>query len=168
MTYRVVRDEGPQEPSDALEIEDEDSDTPSDDHGPSSDCAAPERAFQNDLPEPDGQPRVTYSGRLGTDPRTKVTPRGRYVMAFPVAVAVESQHKPEWRSTVVFDDKARQLDGMLSKGTVVDVVAYEHRKVSRDPKTGARRERMEYYATAVTPKLRKAAADRGARDGQRP
>jgi hypothetical protein len=48
--------------------------------------------------------------------------------------------------------RRRALDGQLSKGTSVDVVAYEHRKVRRDPKTGKRQERFEHYATAVTPK----------------
>lgn len=98
------------------------------------------RPFQNALPETVEQPRVTYSGRLGTDPRIKVTPKGKFVMEFPVAVAVEGQEKPEWRSTVVFDEKARKLDGQLSKGTSVDCIAYEHRKVRRDEKTGKRRE----------------------------
>ena len=65
------------------------------------------------------QPRVTYSGRLGTDPRTKVTPKGKFVMEFPVAVAVADQEKPEWRHTVVFDAKARVLDGVLYKGMAV-------------------------------------------------
>jgi single-stranded DNA-binding protein len=105
---------------------------------------------------------VTYSGRLGTDPRTKVTPKGKLVMEFPVAVAVEGQEKPNWHNTVVFDEKARKLDGVLAKGITVDCIAYEHRKVRRDEKTGKRRETVEYYATAVTPKLRKTSSEKGA------
>lgn len=162
MTYRLVGDEGAQEPSGSLEIGEEDSDAPDGDRGPSGDSVAAGRAFQNALPETEGQPRVTYSGRLGTDPRTKQTPKGRFVMEFPVAVAVEGREKPEWHSTVVFDERAKKLDGLIVKGTAVDVVAYEHRKVSRDGTTGKRKERVEYYATTVTPKLRKRSADEGA------
>ena len=33
--------------------------------------------------------RVPFADRLGTDPRTKLTPKGKFVMEFPVAVAVE-------------------------------------------------------------------------------
>ena len=152
-TYRRVPEEGSQEPSDPLESEDEGSDTPDNGRGSGGDSVASERAFQNGPPETAGQLRVAYSGRLGTDPRTKTTPKGKFVMEFPVAVAVEGQEKPDWRSTVVFDEKARTLDGVLHKGISVDIVAYEHRKVRRDTTTGRRRETAEYYATAVTPKL---------------
>lgn len=171
-TYRRVREEGPVEPSNATEIVERGSGAPDADSDASGDSGAAERAFQNALPETEGQPRVAYSGRLGTDPRTKQTPKGRFVMEFPVAVAVEGREKPEWKSTVVFDEKARSLEGQLSKGISVDVVAYEHRKVRRDSKTGKRQERSEYYATAVTPKPRKNAGDAqapgGASERQRP
>lgn len=100
------------------------------------------------------QSRVQFAGRLGTDPRTKVTPKGKFVMEFPVAVAVADQEKPEWRHTVVFDAKARALDGVLRKGTAVEVIAYEHLKTKTDTDTARRREVREYYATAVTPKPR--------------
>jgi hypothetical protein len=140
--------------SDASERDDEDSSAFAGDCGPEGDSVPSARAIQNALPETEGQSRVAYSGRLGTDPRTKTTPKGRFVMEFPVAVAVEGREQPEWRNTVVFDAKARQLDGVLGKGVAVDVVAYEHRKVSRDAKSGQRRERFEYYATAVAPKPR--------------
>lgn len=154
MTYRRVAEECPQAPSDASHGGDEGSDTPDDNSGRSGDPRATGTVFQHALVETEEQPRVTYTGRLGTGPRTKLTPKGRFVMEFPVAVPIEGREKPEWRSTVVFDEKARKLDGVLSRGTAVDVVAYEHRKVSRDAKTGKRRERSEYYATAVTPKRR--------------
>lgn len=95
-----------------------------------------------------------YAGRLGTDPRTKQTPKGRFVMEFPVAVVIEGREKPEWRDTVVFDAKARALDGIIHKGASVEVVAYKHRKTRTDPATGRRREVREYYATSVTPKPR--------------
>jgi hypothetical protein len=154
MTYYRVPTEGHQQLSAAPEGDGEGSDAFGGDRDATGDSGASGRSFQYALPETEGQPRVTYSGRLGTHPRTKMTPKGRFVMEFPVAVAVEGREKPEWRSTVVFDAKARQLDEVLAKGTIVDVVAYEHRKVSRDPKSGRRRERVEYYATAVTPKPR--------------
>jgi hypothetical protein len=52
---------------------------------------------------------------------------------------------------VVFDAKARALDGVLRKGMAVEVIAYEHHKTKTDPDTTRRREVREYYATAVTP-----------------
>ena len=64
------------------------------------------------------------------------------------------QEKPEWRHTVVFDAKARALEGVLHKGMAVEVIAYEHHKTRSDTATGHRREVCEYYATTVTPKLR--------------
>jgi single-stranded DNA-binding protein len=155
MTYRLVPDEGTESPPDASENREGSDGRDEDDQGSSGDSAASGKPFQNVLPETEGQPRVTYSGRLGTDPRTKVTPKGKFVMEFPVAVAVDGQEKPDWHNTVVFDEKARKLDGVLAKGISVDCIAYEHRKVRRDEKTGKRRETVEYYATAVTPKLRK-------------
>ena len=163
MTYRLVLDERAQEPPDACE-DPEGIDTRSDDsEGSGGDSAASRRPFQNGLPETGEQPRVTYSGRLGTDPRTKVTPKGKFVMEFPVAVAVDGQEKPNWHNTVVFDEKARKLEGVLAKGIAVDCIAYEHRKVRRDEQTGRRRETVEYYATAVTPKLRKTLVEEGAK-----
>lgn len=172
MTYRLVPSEGHQEPSDGSEHQNELSGPSGADSGAGGDSRATGRPLQNALPETEGQPRVTYSGRLGTDPRTKQTPKGRFVMEFPVAVAVEGQEKPEWKSTVVFDEKAQALEGVLAKAVYVECVAYEHRKVTRDPKTGKRKERFEYYATAVTPKLRKRDIDapgaEGASDGQQP
>jgi hypothetical protein len=83
-----------------------------------------------------------------------VTPKGKFVMEFPVAVAVADQEKPEWRHTVVFDAKARALDGVLHKGMAVEVIAYEHHKTKTDPDTNRRRDVREYYATTVTPRFR--------------
>jgi hypothetical protein len=172
MTYRLVPQEGTQKPPDAARIDEKDSDTPEGDRDPTDDSGASGMAFQNALPETEGQPRVTYSGRLGIAPRTKLTPNGRFVMTFPVAVPIEGQEKPEWRTTVVFDEKARKLEGVLARGMSVDVVAYEHRKLRRDQKTGRTRESVEYYATAVRPKLNKrdagATAAEGASERQRP
>ncbi len=156
MTYRLVHDETPEEPAAPPDDEDRTNGPDGDDQGHSGDPRASGRGFQTALPEgKDGQPRVAYGGRLGTDPRTKTTPKGRFVMEFPVAVKVEDQEKPDWRDTVVFDDRARKLeaDGTLAKGVYVDVVAYEHAKLRQD-RAGKPREVKEYYATSVTPKVR--------------
>lgn len=138
--------------------------------GSSGDAVTPQTVTQDTDATPETQLRVHYAGRLGTEPRTKQTPKGRFVMEFPVAVAIDGQEKPEWRQTVVFDAKARTLDGVLHKGTAVEVVAYEHHKTKTDPATGRRRDVREYYATAVTPKLRNKPADAGAtgNDQERP
>ncbi|MDP9071139.1 MAG: hypothetical protein M3N68_07615 [Actinomycetota bacterium] len=44
---------------------------------------------------------------MGTEPRTKTTPKGTFIMEFPVAVRVEGREKADWRTTVVFDERAR-------------------------------------------------------------
>ena len=108
--------------------------------------------------------KVILVGNLGRDAELRYTPGGAAVATLNLATTEvwndrnnQRQEKPEWRSTVVFDAQAKGLDGVLRKGVSVDVVAYEHRKVSKDPKTGKRRDRAEYYATAVTPKGRRTA-----------
>ena len=129
MTYRLVPDGALETPQDAPTGDDGVDDPPGDETGGSDDSVAPQRVIQRGVSEgKDGQPRVAYGGRLGTDPRTKTTPKGTFIMEFPVAVRVEGQDKPEWRNTVVFDERARTLEaeGALSKGISVDVVAYEH------------------------------------------
>ena len=85
-------------------------------------------------------------------------------MEFPVAVKVEGREKADWRTTVVFDERARKLeaDGTLRKGTYVDVIGYEHVK-QRKGQDGTPREVTEYYATSVTPKSRNRQESSGAR-----
>jgi hypothetical protein len=105
LTFRLVLAEGPVSPSDASAGDDEPIDADEGDQALSGDSVTAERVMPDPSPTPGtGQhPRVTYGGRLGTDPRTKVTPKGTFVMEFPVAVAVEGQDRPEWRDTVVFE-----------------------------------------------------------------
>ena len=146
-----VRHERPVDTSDHQEEADISPDAPEDVSGDSVPFPADTRTGRN---RTEHQPRVQFAGRLGTDPRTKQTPKGKFVMEFPVAVAVADQETPEWRHTVVFDGKARALDGVLHKGMAVEVIAYEHQKSKSDPATGRRREVSEYYATTVTPKPR--------------
>lgn len=138
------------------------------DEGHTDDPAAPQGPIPTALPETGPQPRVAYRGRLGTDPRTKTTPKGKFVMEFPVAVAVEGRDNPEWRDTVVFDAKARALEGVLARGSRVAVVAYEHTRRHEDSKTGAVREAKEYYATSVTPETPVRSASDDAATEQRP
>ncbi len=161
MTYRLVPEEGPEEPQDGRNDAEGGIDPGTDDEERSDDAAAPQRVVQPGLPEgKEGRQRVTYGGRLGTDPRTKTTPKGKFIMEFPVAVKVEGQEKADWRNTVVFDERARRLEaeGTLARGVYVDVVAYEHAKL-RQGQDGKPREVKEYYATSVTPKVRNRARD---------
>ena len=158
-TFRLVPDERPVVPPDAPENDDRPNARDDGAAGSSGDSAAPEGVSRTVPPETRPQPRVAYRGRLGTDPRTKTTPKGKFVMEFPVAVAVEGRDKPEWRDTVVFDAKARALEGVLARGSRVAVVAYEHARRHADAKTGATRETKEYYATSVTPETAARPAD---------
>lgn len=170
MTYRLVPDESAEGLSDGPDGDNGTDGADGDEEGHSGDSAAPGRGFQPPLPEgKDGQPRVQYGGRLGTDPRTKTTPKGKFVMEFPVAVAVDGREKPDWFYTVVFDARARQLaaEGTLQRGTYIDVVAYEHARPKKG-QDGTTREVKEYYATSVTPRPRSKPESAGARDGQRP
>ena len=152
LAYRLTSPERHQRPAGAPNIVDGTMTPVADAEGSSVDAVPSQTATHDTDATPETQPRVHYGGRLGTEPRTKQTPKGRFVMEFPVAVAVDGQEKPEWRQTVVFDAKARTLEGVLHKGTAVEVVAYEHHKTKTDPATGRRREVREFYATAITPK----------------
>ncbi len=137
MTYRLVPDDAPEEPQDERNDAEGGADPGTDDEERSDDAAAPQRVVQPGLPEgKEGRQRVTYGGRLGTDPRTKTTPKGKFI------------------------ERARRLEaeGTLARGVYVDVVAYEHAKL-RQGQDGKPREVKEYYATSVTPKVRNRARD---------
>lgn len=109
-----------------------------------------QEAYQRSLPEvrQEKQPRVTYSGRLGTDPRCRTTPRDILVCSFPVAEKQEGSEKPTWRTTVAFRELAGKVQETLKKGMFVDVVGYEHER-TRKSRDGAVRHDTEVYAVAI-------------------
>ncbi len=106
--------------------------------------------LQTSLPEPrqTKQPRVSYSGRLGTDPRCRTTPREVLVCSFPVAERQEGFDKPKWRNTVTFKALAQRVKETMKKGDMVDVIGYEHPK-TRKGKDGKTRHETEIYAVVV-------------------
>lgn len=109
-----------------------------------------ETTHQRTLPEvqPEKQPRITYSGRLGTDPRCRTTPRAVLVCSFPVAEKREGVEKPTWRKTVAFQELAKKVQDSLKRGMFVDVVGYEHERI-RTSRDGATRVDHEVYAVSV-------------------
>lgn len=155
LAYQHIPPERHERPADASDQQEEADILPETPEDVSGDSVPFPTDVRSGRDRAEHQSRVQFAGRLGTDPRTKVTPKGKFVMEFPVAVAVADQEKPEWRHTVVFDAKARALDGVLHKGMAVEVIAYEHHKTKTDPDTSRRREVREYYATTVTPKPRR-------------
>jgi hypothetical protein len=109
-----------------------------------------QEAYQRPLPEArqEKQPRVTYSGRLGTDPRCRITPRDILVCSFPVAEKQEGSEKPTWRTTVAFRELAGKVQETLKKGMFVDVIGYEHER-TRKARDGSVRHDLEVYAVAI-------------------
>lgn len=151
MTYRLVPSEPSKSPSDATEREKEGLDTPGDDEGCTNDSRS-KGTYQGSLPEPrqDKQPRVTVAGRLGTDPRCRITPKPKEVLvcSFPVAEKREGMEGPNWLTVVAFKALAARVQDTLKKGMFVDVIGYEHEKM-RKAKDGTVRHAKEIYAVAI-------------------
>lgn len=151
MTYRLVPSEGPEGPGDETQDKKQGLPTPRDDDGPEGQSRGQE-AYQGSRPEPrqQKQPRVTLSGRLGTDPRCRTTPKPKEVLvcSFPVAEKREGTETPNWLTVVAFKALAAKVQETLKKGMVVDVVGYEHEK-TRKAKDGTLRQHKEIYAVAI-------------------
>lgn len=121
--------------------------------GLTDDPAAPQGMLQQTLP-PDryaGQPRITFSGRLGRDPRCRTTPREIRVCTFPVAEKREAAETPTWLTVVAFKALAAKVESTLKKGMFVDGVGYKHERV-RKGRDGVTRTESEIYAVVVTPR----------------
>lgn len=121
--------------------------------GLTDDSVAPEGMLPQALP-PDqrsGQPRVTFAGRLGRDPRCRTTPRQIRVCTFPVAEKREATETPTWLTVVAFKALAEKVEATLKKGMFVDGVGYQHERGHKD-RDGVTRTETEIYAVVVTPR----------------
>jgi hypothetical protein len=74
--------------------------------------------------KPGPENRVVYTGRIGKDPHTRVTPKGVVVTSFPLAVHEGEQ--TTWHKVLFFEGKARKAAEALQKGDVVELVGYTH------------------------------------------
>lgn len=151
MTYRLVPSESTEGPSDAPDRETQGSGPTRGEQGPTGDSRA-NAADQGSRPEPrqDTQPRVTVSGRLGTDPRCRTTPPPKEVLvcSFPLAEKREGVEAASWHTVVAFKALAARVRDTLTKGMFVDVVGYEHQKM-RKSRDGKVRHQKEIYAVAI-------------------
>ncbi len=150
MAYRVVPGQDRETPQDAPESI-TGPETPLATETPArTDPDGPGGIVQGSLPQPrqDKQPRVSFSGRLGTDPRCRTTPRQVLVCSFPVAEKREGFDTPKWRNTVTFKALAKKIQETMKKGDLVDIIGYEHEK-ARKGKDGKTRHETEVYAVVV-------------------
>ena len=106
-----------------------------------------------DLPPgvaPEGQLRVTLSGRIGAPPAFRTTPKGRLIGKFPLGVrATEGDAKMVWHQILVFGERAEQTRQSLKRGDAVEVIGYKHER--QVPGRTGPRTIKEVYATVVKP-----------------
>jgi hypothetical protein len=121
--------------------------------GLTDDPVAPEGMLQQALPSDRraGQPRVTFAGRLGRDPRCRTTPREIRVCTFPVAEKRDAAETPNWLTIVAFKALAAKVEATLKKGMFVEGIGYEHQH-ERKGRDGATRSEAEIYAVVITPR----------------
>jgi hypothetical protein len=98
------------------------------------------------------QDRLTVNGRVGAAPRFRTTRNGTLIAQFPVAVH-EENGETSWHRVVVFNDRARKLQGPrpLEKGQSVEVIGYKHVR-EQQTREGETKVIEEVYATLVKPR----------------
>jgi single-stranded DNA-binding protein len=89
-------------------------------------------------------------GRLGTEVKFKVTPKGLLVASFPLGIH-EDDGRTTWETVLAFGDRAEKLRDTLTRGQQAHVVGYrkERTYTGRD---GRERTVREFYSTAVIPR----------------
>lgn len=127
--------------------------------GDPPDCphCGPARAFAQELLSPESaqknpanaeQERVTFSGRAGSNPTLRTTPKGTLIARFPLAV-----HGPgnttTWFPVLAFNQRAEGLKEIVSRGAALDVIGYLHSRETRS-RDGSTRTIQEIYAVTVT------------------
>ena len=127
--------------------------------GDPPDCphCGPARAFAQDLlgtealqksPPNAEQERVTFSGRAGSNPTLRTTPKGTLIARFPLAV-----HGPgnttTWFPVLAFNQRAERLKEIVSRGAALHVTGYLHSRETRS-RDGSTRTIQEIYAVTVT------------------
>jgi hypothetical protein len=93
------------------------------------------------------QERVTISGRVGTLPAFRTTPRGTRVAQFKIAEHPDTE-ATTWHTILAFSQRAEQLERKpLQKGQAVEVIGFPHyREVTTN---GVKKTVEEIYATAI-------------------
>jgi primosomal replication protein N len=106
-------------------------------------AAAPENGK-----DPETKNRVEYTGRVGKDPVTRVTPKGVVIAQIPLAV--HQGEKTEWHKVLFFNERAKKAQEELQKGQMLTVIGYTHTRTftGRD---GRERQVTEIFATAAHP-----------------
>jgi hypothetical protein len=94
------------------------------------------------------QERVSLSGRVGSDPTFRTTPKGTLVGRFPLAVHGEDS-STTWYPVLAFNQRAERLRDSVHKGEAVRVVGYVHERETRT-RAGDTRKIQEIYAVTIT------------------
>ena len=105
---------------------------------------APERPVA-----PEQRRRVELSGNIGREPVFGRTPKGQPKVEFMLAVHPDPE-TTTWHKVVAFEKLAPKLQGVIHRGTAVEVIGYVHQK-QRTTKAGTVEPYEEIYATVVRP-----------------
>jgi hypothetical protein len=101
----------------------------------------------SDVSPAETQERVAMSGRVGTAPTFRTTPRGVRIGRFKLAEHDESG-STAWHTVIAFGTRADQLEREpLGKGDSVEVVGYRHERQAMQ--RGVSTTVVEVYATAI-------------------
>jgi hypothetical protein len=103
-------------------------------------------------PEAKERVRVQLAGRLGQDPKVRVTGKGTLIAQFPIGIRDDADlTKTTWHTVLAFQKRAEQVRDTLKKGMPVEVSGYVHeRAIPR--RDGSTRTVREVYATLIKPR----------------
>ena len=110
------------------------------------------RAASELLATPEQRRRVELSGNIGREPVFGRTPKGQPKVEFMLAVHPDPD-TTTWHKVVAFEKLAPTLQGVIHRGTAVEVIGYVHQK-QRTTKAGGLEPYEEIYATVVRPVVR--------------
>lgn len=101
------------------------------------------RPHQAAEPGTEQRERVHLVGNVGAAPSFRTTPRGRFIVQFPLGV--HEAESTSWYTVLAFDERGKRLrEKGLSRGQAVEVIGYPHPRTTRTGTTVA-----EVYAVTV-------------------
>lgn len=99
---------------------------------------------------PERPDRITLLGRLGTEIKFKVTPKGLLVASFPLGVK-DDEGQTHWETVLAFGDRAEKLRDTLTKGQTAEVIGYRKERTYKG-RDGKERTVKEINSVVVKPR----------------
>lgn len=100
-------------------------------------------------PTPEKPERITLLGRLGSEIKFKVTPKGLLVASFPLAVR-DDEGQTHWENVLAFGDRAEKLRDTLTRGQTAEVIGYRKQRTYKT-RDGRERTVQEFNSVVVKP-----------------